>query len=207
MTTPSVGAATSRAPGLGDQGPTAQEIGEQVRQSIIDAREGALQARQQAQEQAMRAAEQKVRAAEAQLRRARTPDQRGAAEQAMGAAEAELHALEQSRSTPVIVQPPMMPRDMIPARAVDIAMGFFTMCAVMVVGWPLARAFGRRIERGGGSATAVTAAVPEQLQRIEQAVEAMAIEIERISESQRFMAKLQSGASSEKSALGVGERR
>jgi hypothetical protein len=31
----------------------------------------------------------------------------------------------------------------------------------------------------------------EQLQRIEQAVDAMAIEVERISESQRFMAKLQ----------------
>jgi hypothetical protein len=31
----------------------------------------------------------------------------------------------------------------------------------------------------------------EQLERIEQAVEAMSIEIERISESQRFLTKLQ----------------
>ena len=35
-------------------------------------------------------------------------------------------------------------------------------------------------------------ALSGQLQRIEQAVEAMAIEVERISESQRFMVKLQS---------------
>jgi hypothetical protein len=35
--------------------------------------------------------------------------------------------------------------------------------------------------------------VSDQLQRIETAVESMAIEIERISESQRFLTKLQAG--------------
>ena len=99
----------------------------------------------------------------------------------------------------------MMPHNMTPPQAVDIAMGFFTMCAVMVVGWPLARAFGRRLERGGSSA-AVTAAVPEQLQRIEQAVEAMAIEVERISESQRFMARLQNVPLAESATLRSNER-
>ena len=43
----------------------------------------------------------------------------------------------------------------------------------------------------------------EQLQRIEQAVDAMAIEIERISESQRFMAKLQANATPERLVLPV----
>jgi hypothetical protein len=93
---------------------------------------------------------------------------------------------------------------MIPPQAVDIAIGFFVMCAVMVVGWPLARAFGRRLERGGSNVE-VPAGMQEQLQRIEQAVDAMSIEIERISESQRFLAKLQAGAA-EPAAL-QGERR
>jgi len=94
--------------------------------------------------------------------------------------------------------------NIIPPQAVDIATGFFVMCAVMVIGWPLARAFGRRIERRSETA-AVNPAVSGQLQRIEQAVEAMAIEIERISESQRFMAKLQNGGA-ERGALPSGER-
>jgi hypothetical protein len=94
--------------------------------------------------------------------------------------------------------------NVIPPQAVDLAFGFFIMCAVMVIGWPLARAFGRRIERRGSTAV-VDPALSGQLQRIEQAVDAMSIEIERISESQRFMVKLQNGAA-ERGALPV-ERR
>ena len=93
----------------------------------------------------------------------------------------------------------------IPPQAVDLAFGFFIMCAVIVIGWPLARAFGRRIERRGDAA-AIDPAFAGQLQRIERAVEAMSIEVERISESQRFMAKLQNGAA-ERGALPSVERR
>ena len=78
----------------------------------------------------------------------------------------------------------------IPPQVVDISIAFFIMCAVIVVGWPLARAFGKRIERRGEVA-AINPGVAEQLQRIEQAVEAVSIEVERISESQRYMARLQ----------------
>lgn len=95
--------------------------------------------------------------------------------------------------------------NVIPQQAVDMAFGFFIMCAVMVIGWPLARAFGRRIERRG-DAVAIDPAVAGQLQRIEQAVDAMSIEIERISESQRFLAKLQNGVA-ERGALPSVERR
>jgi hypothetical protein len=101
--------------------------------------------------------------------------------------------------------PPRGMDNVIPPQAVDLAFGFFIMCAVMVIGWPLARAFGRRIERRGGT-TAIDPAVSGQLQRIEQAVDAMSIEIERISESQRFLAKLQYGAT-ERDALSSAERR
>jgi hypothetical protein len=90
---------------------------------------------------------------------------------------------------------------LIPQQAEDIAIGFFVMCAVMVVGWPLARAFGRRIEGRGTTPAAIPAGVADQLQRIEQAVDAMSVEVERISESQRFMAKLQQQAGGERMAL------
>jgi hypothetical protein len=80
-----------------------------------------------------------------------------------------------------------------PPQLVDISIGFFVMCAVMVIGWPLARAFGRRIERKAAEPAALNPQMAEQLQRIEQAVDAMSVEIERISESQRYIAKLQSG--------------
>ena len=74
----------------------------------------------------------------------------------------------------------------------DISVAFIIMCAVMVIGWPIARALGKRLERPA-DLPAVNPAMADQLMRIEQAVDAMSIEIERISESQRFLAKLQSG--------------
>ena len=92
----------------------------------------------------------------------------------------------------VIVSPPDadFTRGM-PPQIVDISVAFFVMCAVIAIGWPLARAFGKRIERKG-EAGATNPQLGEQLQRIERAVDAMSIEVERISEAQRFVAKLQS---------------
>ena len=95
-----------------------------------------------------------------------------------------------AQGEPTILVGPRGMNNVIPPQAVDISIAFFIMCAVMVVGWPIARAFGRRIERRGQVASLDTGTM-EQLQRIEQAVDAMAIEVERISESQRFMARLQ----------------
>lgn len=63
--------------------------------------------------------------------------------------------------------------------------------AAVVIFYPLMRAFARRLERGGRrGAGEVDVASAERLARIEQAVDAMAIEIERISEGQRFTTKL-----------------
>ncbi|MEP6990347.1 MAG: hypothetical protein ABJA80_05390 [bacterium] len=87
----------------------------------------------------------------------------------------------------------------VPPGVKDISIAFFLMCAVIAIGWPLARAFGRRLERRGDVA-AVPAGLSDQLQRIELAVDSMSIEIERISESQRFMARLQNAQTPEKLA-------
>ena len=56
----------------------------------------------------------------------------------------------------------------------------------------LAERFARRIDKKP-VANAVDAGVMAQMQRIENTVDSMAIEIERISEAQRYMARLQSG--------------
>ena len=99
------------------------------------------------------------------------------------------------------------PDFLIPPQVVDMTIAFFIMLAVIIIGLPLARAFGRRLERRSDPAALPDPAIAGQLQRIEQAVEAMAIEVERISESQRFIAKLQNGAAAERSTLHAGDRR
>ena len=114
------------------------------------------------------------------------------AQQSLREAEAALRAVQQqTRDVPFVytAQPPN-DRPVIPGEAVDIAIGFFVTCAVIIVGWPISRALGRRFERRGAQPT-LESGMSEQLQRIEQSVEAIAIEVERISESQRFLAKLQ----------------
>ena len=192
-----------------------QGIGETIRQAVDEATRDALKEVRQAQEQAqqelrearqeVRDAQQEHRDAQQQLREARTADQRGAAEQAvfgaqqqMRVAEIELRKLEaRTRSAPVVytTEAPRLPEPKIPGEVVDMAMGFFITCAVIIVGWPLSRAFGRRLERSVATPV-VQGDVTQQLERIEQAVDAIAIEVERISESQRFLAKLQERAPS-----------
>lgn len=66
--------------------------------------------------------------------------------------------------------------------------------------WPLFRAYAKKIERSSQTAM-IPAEVTSRLERIEQAVEAVAIEVERISEGQRFTTKLLSEAKPEKAAV------
>jgi hypothetical protein len=87
----------------------------------------------------------------------------------------------------ITVQPPF-PTDVIPPEAVDISVAFFTTVAFIIVGLPLARAFARRMDRRGQAAPA--SEMTPRLDRIEQALEAVAIEVERISENQRYATKV-----------------
>ena len=92
----------------------------------------------------------------------------------------------------IVIQNPYGYRNSgMPPEVASISIAFFIMCAVIIIGWPLARAFARRMDRRSEATAAANPGVTAQLQRIEQAVDAMSIEVERISESQRFMAKLQ----------------
>lgn len=79
----------------------------------------------------------------------------------------------------------------IPPRAQEVTMMFFVTVALVIIGLPIARALSRWIDRRSSIPAVKTADVEPHLVRIEQAVEAMAIEIERISEAQRYLTKLQ----------------
>jgi hypothetical protein len=99
----------------------------------------------------------------------------------------------QQPGEPVVLVPPPPPGivDPIPVQAVDMLIFFLITVAVIVIGLPIARAVGRRLDRKPYK-QAVDPGIAAQLQRIENTVESMSIEIERISEAQRYMAKLQS---------------
>jgi hypothetical protein len=85
----------------------------------------------------------------------------------------------------------MPPADqIIPPQAVDISIAFFLMLAVIIIGLPLARAFARRMDRKGGGPAQIPREVSDQLVQINQAVDAIALEVERISEGQRFTTRL-----------------
>jgi hypothetical protein len=141
-------------------------------------------------DQARKMAEQ----ARAQGRAARDAAQAG--KDAAQAAEDAAQAVQQNG--PVIVIPshrngdfqwdPAQLRPMVE----NLASYFFVTVAVIAIGVPLVRALSRRLGPAP-IAPPLPKAVSDQLQRIETAVESMAIEIERISESQRFLTKLQAG--------------
>ena len=103
----------------------------------------------------------------------------------------------------VLVQTPIPP-GMIPPEVVPIVEMFLTTVAVIALGIPIIRAITRRFERGPLPKTLpASPELLERLDRIEQAVEAVAIEVERIAESQRFSAKL---AADQARALPRGDR-
>lgn len=71
----------------------------------------------------------------------------------------------------------------------SVAVAAVVCAAVMAIGVPIAKAYARRIEErreGGPSSSELEA----RLARIEQSLESIAVEIERVSEGQRFTTKL-----------------
>jgi len=97
----------------------------------------------------------------------------------------EIHELEAARDMArvgITVQPPPM---------VDPNLGMDRMvgAGAFLLLLPLVLAFARRIWRRGGAAVADIENSP-RLQRMEQAIESIALEVERIGEAQRFTTKL-----------------
>ena len=80
--------------------------------------------------------------------------------------------------------------NVIPPQAVDMTVAFFLTVAVCVIGFPLARAFARRIDRKSAAPSLAGPDLTPHIRQLQDSVDAMAIELERISEGQRFTAKL-----------------
>jgi hypothetical protein len=94
------------------------------------------------------------------------------------------------RTTSIVLPPGFSTKDVIPPQAVDISLAFFLTVAFIIVGLPLARAFARRMDRRGASPAQIPGEVSAQLAQLNQAVDAIALEVERISEGQRFTTRL-----------------
>ena len=87
----------------------------------------------------------------------------------------------------IIGMPPAS--DIIQPQAVDISVAFFMTIAIIIIGLPLARAFARRMDRKGASPQ-ISTDVSAQLAQLNQSVDAIALEVERITEGQRFTTRL-----------------
>lgn len=80
----------------------------------------------------------------------------------------------------------------VPGELIPIVL--FIMVGVTIIGAPIARAIARRIERGtNGGGTALPNETAARLERMEHAIDAIAVEVERIAEGQRFTSKLLAG--------------
>lgn len=137
----------------------------------------------QIREQVQQQVQQQVQAAREQAQQAR--------QQAQIAREQARQAQQSTPGFPVVQVPfPPFERPGIPHEAVTISIAFFVMVAVIIIGLPIARAISRYFDRRANSPS-LNPDLTAQLTRIEQGVDAMAIEVERISEAQRYMARLE----------------
>ena len=82
------------------------------------------------------------------------------------------------------------PNNVIPPQVVPLTAMTLAMVVVIFVGWPLARAFARRLDRKAELGTVRAGDLQPQIRQLQESLDAMAVELERISEAQRFQAKL-----------------
>lgn len=78
----------------------------------------------------------------------------------------------------------------IPPNVMEIMKDFSIAACFIVLGYPMIRGFWRAIERRAAAAPSVQPEVLQRLAAIENAVESIAVEVERVSEGQRFTTKL-----------------
>lgn len=77
---------------------------------------------------------------------------------------------------------------------IAVPLGAFLCAIVLAIGVPLARAYARRMDAESKSPR-LPSEISERLERMEHALDSVALEVERISEGQRFTTKLLSEGS------------
>ena len=87
---------------------------------------------------------------------------------------------------------PYNPNNDMPDNAMVVTIVLVVFTALTIILFPITRALARRMDRGpaGPSKASLDPEAADRLTRIEQAVDSIAIEVERISEGQRFTTKL-----------------
>ena len=75
----------------------------------------------------------------------------------------------------------------IPGELIPIVL--FIMMGVTAIGWPIARALARKMDRESLQPK-IPLEIQGRLERMELAIDSIAVEVERISEGQRFTTKL-----------------
>lgn len=83
-----------------------------------------------------------------------------------------------------------------------VPIAFFVTVVVLAIGIPLVRAIARKWDRQSQQPPLPQDA-SARLERIEQAIDAMSIEVERIAEGQRFVTRMMSDTPQERVALPV----
>ena len=89
--------------------------------------------------------------------------------------------------------PPGHASEDFPDNAMYAGITFFIVTGLVIVLFPFVRALARRMDRSGSTPSqnpALAREVAERLQRIEHGVDSISLEVERISEGQRFTTKL-----------------
>jgi hypothetical protein len=90
----------------------------------------------------------------------------------------------------VIQNPPYRQEEQIPKEVIPILGIIFGSVLAIILGHPIVRLITRLIEKAADKTLLRASDVTEQLKVLQNSVDTMAIEIERISESQRFRDRL-----------------
>lgn len=99
--------------------------------------------------------------------------------------------INQPGEATTLVAPPAPPaprRKALPDGLVDMMGIIFGAVTLMTLGTPIVKAWARRFERR--TEVQQQQAIAQRLEAIEQAIDSVAVEVERISEGQRFTSKL-----------------
>ena len=82
------------------------------------------------------------------------------------------------------------PDDMIPNEVVPIVGMSLAMVVTIFIGWPIARAIARRMDSRALAGTVQAKELQPQIRQLQESIDAMAIELERLGEAQRYQSKL-----------------
>lgn len=177
-----------RPPGV-QEGVTATTPGATAPQPIIDA----LQAQIAAERASIEALSSRLVPGLNDVAASAISDQLEGAQERLSSLQEQLARAQGGETFAIAEMPqPPLPPEVIPPGAIQITEMFFVTVAVIAIGVPLARAFGRWLDRRGQAPSPASTNLEPRLDRMEQAIEAIAIEVERISEGQRFTNKLMS---------------